>query len=299
MRRTKTASLRAIALLAIAVSLTGCASMSEKDPYERYNRSMFEFNDAVDRNALKPAATAYKTVLPSFVQTGVGNFFGNLSDVWSSANNFMQGKGERGFSDFTRVIINSTFGLGGLLDIASEAGLQKHNEDFGQTLGYWGMPSGPYLMLPLLGPSTVRDTAGLPVDIAADPWGYKVSNQTRNIGTVVRVVDQRAGLLDATNLMEEAALDRYEFIRDGYLQQRKSKVFDGEGSRKEAQAARADEAEPSAKSIKAAYADEPEPTAQSIKDAYKEEPAPQAPAPAGTPAPAETPKPVSSETPSK
>jgi phospholipid-binding lipoprotein MlaA len=299
MIRIKTAGLRAIALLAVAVSLTGCASLSEKDPYEKYNRSMFEFNDAIDRNALKPAATAYKTVLPTFVQTGVNNFFGNLSDVWSSANNFMQGKGERGLTDFTRVIINSTFGLAGVLDIASEAGLQKHNEDFGQTLGYWGMPSGPYLMLPLLGPSTLRDTAGLPVDIAADPWGYKVSIQTRNIGTVVRVVDQRAVLLDATNLMEEAALDRYEFIRDGYLQQRKSKVFDGESSRKEAQAARADEAQPSAQSIKAAYAEEPEPTAQSIKDAYKEEPATEVPAPAATPAPAETPKTVSSETASK
>jgi phospholipid-binding lipoprotein MlaA len=265
---------RAAALLLAALSLTGCASMHEKDPYEKFNRSMFAFNDSVDRNALKPAATAYKTVLPSFVQTGVNNFFANLSDAWSGTNNWMQGKGERGLSDFTRVLINSTFGLGGVIDIASDAGLPKHNEDFGQTLGYWGVPPGPYIMLPLLGPSTLRDTAGLPLDIAADPWGYGISSRARNIGTVVRVIDQRAVLLDATNLMEEAALDRYEFIRDGFLQQRKSKVFDGEGSRKAAKEARAeDEAQPTAKSIKAAYADDDE-----------------------TPAPV---KPVSSETPTK
>ncbi|MFL6659157.1 MAG: VacJ family lipoprotein [Massilia sp.] len=278
---------RPVALILLAVSLSGCASLSEKDPYEKFNRSMFAFNDAVDRNALKPAATAYKTILPNFVQTGVNNFFSNLGDVWNSANNMMQGKGERGLSDFSRVLINSTFGLGGLIDIASDAGLAKHNEDFGQTLGYWGVPSGPYLMLPLLGPSTLRDTAGLPIDIAADPWGYGVSSRTRNVGTVVRVVDQRSVLLDATNLMEEAALDRYEFIRDGYLQQRKSKVFDGETSRKAAKEARAqDEAEPTAKSIKAAYGDDdtgPTPTPT-------EAPTP----PATTAAPS-----VSSETPVK
>ena len=253
---TTSAGLRTGALLLAALSLGGCASMHEKDPYEKFNRSMFAFNDAVDRNALKPAATAYKAVLPSFVQTGVNNFFSNLSDLWSSANNVMQGKGERGLSDFTRVLINSTFGLGGVLDLASDAGLAKHNEDFGQTLGYWGVPSGPYIMLPILGPSTLRDTAGLPVDIAADPWGYGISSRARNIGTVVRVVDQRAVLLDATNLLEEAALDRYEFIRDGYLQQRKSRVFDGEDSRKAAKQARAEEAAAEPKIVKTVYTDD-------------------------------------------
>lgn len=256
---TSSAGPRTGALLLAALSLAGCASMSEKDPYEKFNRSMFTFNDAVDRNALKPAATAYKAVLPSFVQTGVNNFFSNLSDVWSSANNLMQGKGERGLSDITRVLINSTFGLGGVIDIASDAGLARHNEDFGQTLGYWGVPSGPYVMLPILGPSTLRDTAGLPVDIAADPWGYGISSRARNIGTVVRVVDQRAVLLDATNLLEEAALDRYEFIRDGYLQQRKSKVFDGEESRKAAKQARAEEAASEPKVVKTVYTDDEAP----------------------------------------
>jgi phospholipid-binding lipoprotein MlaA len=289
------ARVRSTALLAIALALTGCASLSEKDPYERYNRTVFDFNDAVDRNALKPAATAYKAVTPSFVQTGISNFFGNLGDVWNSANNLLQGKGEAGMSDFTRVMINTTFGLGGLFDIASEAGLPKHNEDFGQTLGYWGMPSGPYLILPILGPSTLRDTSALPVDIYADPWGYGIDSQTRNIGTAVRVVDQRAALLDASTLLEDAALDRYEFIRDGYLQRRKGQVFDGEGSRKEAKAARAADAEPSASSIKAAYADDApaEPAkaeASAEKDAVKE--VPQETAPDAT-------KAVSSETGSK
>ncbi|KQW89869.1 ABC transporter [Massilia sp. Root418] len=214
--------------VAAAAVLTGCAGPNPRDPYEGFNRSMFKFNDAVDQAALKPAATAYKNVLPTFVQTGVNNFFGNLSDVWSAANGFLQGKGEQGMSDVMRVALNSTFGLLGVLDIASEAGLKKHNEDFGQTLGYWGVESGPYLMLPLLGPSTVRDTVALPLDIKADPWGYKDPVNVRNIGSVTRVIDKRAGLLDATSLMEEAALDRYEFVRDSFLQARQSKVYDGE-----------------------------------------------------------------------
>jgi len=217
----------ALAMAACAV-LSGCAAPSNpEDPFEKFNRASFAFNDAVDRVALKPAATAYKKVTPGFVQTGVGNFFGNLSDAWSSVNNFLQGKGEAGMTDFTRFALNSTFGIVGLLDIASEAGLQKHDEDLGQTLGYWGVPSGPYLMLPIFGPSTVRDTAALPGDMWGAPWSHKEPVNWRNIGTGVRVVDTRAAVLDASNLMEEAALDRYEFIRDGFLQRRQSQVYDG------------------------------------------------------------------------
>ncbi len=285
---------RAFAMLLLAVSLTGCASMSEKDPYEKFNRGVYKFNDTVDRAALKPAATAYKKVVPSFMQTGVNNFFYNLSDVWSGANNLMQGKGERGLSDLTRVLINTTFGLGGVIDWASDAGLDRHSEDFGQTLGYWGVPSGPYVMLPLLGPSTLRDTAALPVDITADPWGYGITSRERNIGTVVRVIDQRALLLDASNILEGAALDPYEFMRDGYLQQRKSKVFDGEGSRQAAKNARNDDAAPDAKSIAAAYADDEEEVeapkdakTDATKDAVKDD------------ASKEVVPPVSSETPAK
>ena len=221
---------RGVALTATACAvLSGCASPSNpQDPLEKFNRATFAFNDTVDRVALKPAATAYKNVLPGFVQTGVSNFFGNLSDAWSSVNNLLQGKGQEGASDFMRFALNSTFGIAGLLDIASEAGMQKHNEDFGQTLGVWGIPSGPYLMLPLLGPSTIRDTAALPADIWADPWSYKDPVNVRNIGIGVRAIDQRASILEASNLFEEAALDRYEFIRDGYLQRRQSRVYDGE-----------------------------------------------------------------------
>jgi len=212
-----------------AVLLSGCAGPNPRDPYEGFNRAMFTFNDTVDRVALKPVATAYEKVTPSFVQTGVSNFFGNLSDVWTAANNLMQGKGEQGMSDIMRVALNSTFGLLGVLDIASEAGLQKHNEDFGQTLGYWGLQSGPYLMLPLLGPSTVRDTSGLPLDmLVGDAWRYTDPEYVRNWGSALRLVDKRASLLDASSLLEDAALDRYEFIRDGFLQRRQSQVYDGE-----------------------------------------------------------------------
>lgn len=220
--------------MAIAAGLSACATgTNPRDPLEGYNRAMFKFNDTVDQVALKPVATAYKKVTPSFVQTGVGNFFGNLSDVWSAVNNLLQGKGEAGLQDVVRVGMNSTFGIFGLIDFASQAGIPKHNEDFGQTLGWYGIQPGPYVMLPLLGPSTVRDTVALPLDITGDPWRYKDPVSVRNIGTVTRVVDKRAALLDATNLMEAAALDRYEFIRDGFLQARESKVFDGDTDRRD------------------------------------------------------------------
>ncbi|MBQ5938684.1 VacJ family lipoprotein [Massilia sp. AB1] len=222
---------RASALAAVAamLALTGCASTATnpQDPLEGYNRAVFSLNDAVDRTVLKPTATVYKDYTPGPVQTGVNNFFGNLSDAWSGVNNLLQGKGQAGMGDLTRFAFNSTFGLLGVLDIASEAGIPKHNEDFGQTLGVWGVPSGPYLMLPLLGPSTVRDTAALPADIGADIWKYKQPDNWRNIGNAVRVVDKRATLLDATSLLEDAALDRYDFIRDGYMQRRQSQVYDG------------------------------------------------------------------------
>ncbi|MBA5604727.1 VacJ family lipoprotein [Duganella sp. FT3S] len=214
--------------LGAAVLLSGCAGPNPRDPYESFNRAMFKFNDTVDQVALKPAATAYRAVLPSFVQTGIDNFFGNLADVWSAVNNLLQGKGEAGMSDVARVTLNTSFGLLGLIDFASQAGLPKHNEDFGQTLGYWGVPSGPYLMLPLFGASTVRDTAALPLDFNGDLWRYKEPVYLRNIGTATRAVDQRANLLDASSLLEDAALDRYEFVRDGFLQRRESKVYDGE-----------------------------------------------------------------------
>lgn len=223
-------------VLVIALSLTGCAtSRNPQDPLEHFNRAMFSFNDAVDQAALKPAATVYRRVLPSFVQTGVGNFFGNLSDVWTAVNNLMQGKLEDGMIDVMRFAVNSTLGFAGLLDIGTEAGLTRHKEDFGQTLGKWGVGSGPYVVLPLLGSSTVRDTFALPVDFAGDPWSYKYPVRWRNVGSVVRVVDARAAVLDASKFIEEAAIDRYEFVRDAYLQRRQSKIYDGDDPRSKQQ----------------------------------------------------------------
>jgi len=223
------------AALGASLTLGGCATNNPKDPFEKFNRTMFSFNDKVDQVALKPAATAYKKVTPGFVQTGVNNFFGNLSDLWSSVNQFAQLKGQDGLNDFMRFAVNSTLGLGGVLDIATPAGMRKHNEDLGQTLGYWGVPSGPYLMLPLLGPSTVRDTAALPGDSWGDGWMHLYPVNDRNTGIVLRAVDQRASVLDASNLLEDAALDRYEFIRDGYLQRRNSKVLDTDKAQERAE----------------------------------------------------------------
>lgn len=218
-----------IATLSAALALiTGCATNNPKDPFEPFNRAMFSFNDGLDKAALKPAAEVYSNVLPSFIQNGIGNFFGNLGDVWTAINNFLQGKMADGLSDVMRVALNTTMGFAGFLDIGTEAGLTKHNEDFGQTLGKWGMKSGPYVVLPVLGSSTLRDTAATPLDFAGDPWHYKRPVAWRNGGSVVHVVDVRASVLDASNLLEEAALDRYVFVRDAYLQRRQSKVFDGE-----------------------------------------------------------------------
>lgn len=217
-----------VLLLASAFVLTGCATNNPKDPLEQYNRAMFKFNDRLDAAAIKPAAEIYSSLLPSWMQTGIGNFFGNLGDVGSAANNFLQGKFEDGLNGVMRVAVNSSFGLGGVLDISTEAGLHKHREDFGQTLGRWGVSSGPYLVLPGLGSSTLRDAAVLPLDMAADPWSYQTAIRVRNLGTGVRLIDQRAAVLDASNLVEEAALDKYEFVRDAYMQRRESKIYDGE-----------------------------------------------------------------------
>ena len=219
-----------VGALALVTMLTGCATTSgnPQDPFEGFNRTMFRFNDAVDETVLKPVATGYQKVTPSFVQAAIGNFFGNLGDVWTSVNNFLQGNVHDGISDAMRVAVNTTMGLGGILDIASEAGMSKHKEDFGQTLGVWGVPSGPYLVLPLIGSSTIRDTAALPADFAGDPWLYTNSVSVRNTGTAVRIVDERAALLGASNLLDDVALDKYAFVRDAWLQRRQSLIGGGE-----------------------------------------------------------------------
>lgn len=221
------------AALAAVVLLGGCAvGQDPRDPLEHFNRAIFSVNDNIDKYALKPTAEVYKDNVPSFVQTGVYNFFGNLGDVWTALNQFLQLNVAGGVNDTMRVAINTFFGFAGVLDIASEAGLPKHKQDFGATLGTWGVPAGPYVVLPFFGPSNVRDTAALPVDVKGDLyWHYADPIWVRNSGTALRVVDTRSGLLDAGSLIEEAALDRYEFLRDGYLQRRANKIRDNREGR--------------------------------------------------------------------
>jgi phospholipid-binding lipoprotein MlaA len=214
-----------IAMLVMATALGGCATThNPDDPLEGFNRAMFSFNETVDRAAVKPVAQAYENVLPSFVQTGIGNFFGNLGDLWTSVNQLLQGNVANGMSDLTRFAVNSTIGLGGLLDVGTEARLPKHKADFGQTLGVWGVASGPYMVLPVFGPSNLRDTAALPVDSYGDLWLYKRPVNWRNVGYGVRMIDRRAQLLNAGNLLDDAALDKYQFVRDAYVQRRQSQI---------------------------------------------------------------------------
>lgn len=217
-------------LLAALGGLGGCATTggNPDDPLEGYNRAMFGFNDSVDKAIIKPVAEGYKAVVPAFARTGVTNFFSNLGDIWIGVNNILQGKLGAGASDFGRFAINTTAGILGLFDVASNAGLDKHDEDFGQTLGRWGVGSGVYVVLPFLGPSSVRDGFGrLAVDWQGDPIWYVSNVPTRNQLYGLRLVDTRASLLDASRLMEEAALDRYAYLRGAYLQRRRSLVYDG------------------------------------------------------------------------
>jgi len=222
-------SLQQHLLLASALTLVGCASNGDpRDPLEPMNRAIYSFNEKVDEIALKPVAEVYDAVLPSPVRTGVRNFFSNLDDVVVLANNALQLKGEAAVSDFLRIAFNTTLGFAGVLDIASEMGLEKHDEDFGQTLGHWGVDTGPYFVMPLLGPSTIRDTTGWAVDsFYIDPVGYLEDNDARLAANTVRVISRRADLLDAKRAIDMAALDGYEFTRDLYLEHRLAKVHDG------------------------------------------------------------------------
>ena len=212
-----------LALIVGAVLLTGCATVANpdpRDPLESYNRGMTDFNEQVDAMVLKPVATAYKEVTPAPVRTGVRNFFANLGDVWSFVNNVLQLRAEAATASFTRVNVNTFFGLGGLLDIASEMGIERHRQDFGLTLGRWGVGTGPYLVLPILGPSTVRDTVALPVDFYGNPVSYVDPVSARNSLYALRAVDVRANLLRAGAVLDSAALDKYSFTRDVFLQVR-------------------------------------------------------------------------------
>jgi len=224
-------SIRKLCLLvSVAALSSACTTMrapSEADPLEGLNRSVDGFNQVVDRAVVKPLAQGYDKVTAPEVKLVIGNFFSNLDDVSVAFNNLLQGKPKAAGSDITRFALNTTIGIVGLADVATELGFQKHDEDFGQTLGVWGVGSGPYLVLPLLGPSTLRDAPARFVDAPLDPLYHYDDVRVRNSLLVVNVVNTRARLLPATDLVERIALDQYAFVRDAYLQRRASLIRDG------------------------------------------------------------------------
>jgi phospholipid-binding lipoprotein MlaA len=228
-----------LALLVLPLMLmTGCATVGgpqvkqsagqKLDPWENWNRKVFAFNEGLDEHVLKPVATTYRKLTPSFLRTGISNFFNNAEDAWSAVNHFLQGKGESGMQMLVRFNTNTFFGLGGILDVASEAGIERQPEDFGQTLGKWGFGAGAYIVWPVLGPSSVRDSAALPLDrtmTSPAPLFKPEVAQWEVLG--LQLVNTRAGLLDASRVIDDIALDKYTFLRDAYLARRRSLVYDG------------------------------------------------------------------------
>lgn len=213
----------------VLASAVGCATgpdANPRDPMEPFNRGVYKFNDVVDDAVLKPVATAYQQVTPSMVQSGVSNFFENLGDLRSSVHAGLQLRPREASENFMRFGVNTVFGLAGILDVASEVGIPRTRMDMGHTLGRWGVPAGAYLVLPILGPSSVRDGAGMLVDMNVDPLSGMNDVSARNSLTALRIVDTRAGLLRATSLLDEAALDPYSFTRDLYISRRQSQVDD-------------------------------------------------------------------------
>ena len=214
----------------VFVMITGCSTIATKnsvDPWESWNRSVFSFNDSLDTGIVKPVATAYTNFVPSFLRTGVNNFFSNLTGVWTVVNSTLQLKPQVAVEAFFRVTINSTLGLGGLLDVASEMNLERHTADFGQTLGHYGVPPGPYLVMPLLGSSTLRDALASTLISRGDLVWQLNSIAARNSLYALRLLDTRANLLRTTSVLEGVALDKYTFTRDIYLQVRRNDILDG------------------------------------------------------------------------
>ena len=224
------------AVLALAVLLAGCATTHDdpRDPLEGFNRGMYAFNDGFDRYLARPVAGVYDKWIPGEIRDRVRNFFANLQDPMIGVHNILQGKLEDGFLDWVRFGFNSTLGLFGLHDIATDMGYEKHDEDFGQTFGTWGVGTGPYLVLPILGPSTLRDGTGTVLGFFTDPLTYVEPDALAWGAYGLRFTQTRADLLETTRVLEEAALDRYVFLRDAYLQRRRSQIYDGRPPREEA-----------------------------------------------------------------
>jgi phospholipid-binding lipoprotein MlaA len=221
-------------MLGLAVLMVGCASIpagvepSPHDPWESFNRSVFEFNEGLDAYLLKPVVTAYRFILPEFIREGIYNFFSNYGDLYTALYNLLQGKPGDAFNDLMRVAVNTTMGLGGLIDLATPGGLEKHKEDWGQTLGVWGVPAGPYVVLPFFGPSNVRDTFGTAADLESDYLFRLLPNVgLRNSLTGLRVVNARNTYYEAGDLLDGAAIDKYSFVRDAYIQRRQYQINEG------------------------------------------------------------------------
>jgi phospholipid-binding lipoprotein MlaA len=221
-------------LFAVAGLMQACSTLGTKtagdrlDPWENWNRKVFAFNEGLDEKVLEPVAQKYADVVPRPVRSGVSNFFGNVGDAWSAINNFLQGKFSNGLHDVIRVGTNTVFGLFGVLDVATEFGLDHQYEDFGQTLGVWGVGAGAYVVWPLFGPSSVRDSVAMPLDLAASPAVLINDGTVRWEITTLHLINKRASLLGASRVIDGIALDKYTFLRDAYLQRRRSLVYDGE-----------------------------------------------------------------------
>ena len=213
--------------LPVVLALSGCATAQSPDPLESWNRGVFSFNETVDVHVLKPVAEGYVKVTPQPVRTGVRNFFGNIGDVWSSVNLFLQGRLKEGAASTMRVAVNSTLGLGGLIDLATPMRLDRFNEDLGQTLGVWGAPSGAYIVWPLMGPSSVRDSANFVTSMTFSATTLIDGAREDNLARLLNVVSTRAAYLSATDLLDSVALDKYAFTRDAYLQRRQSLIDQG------------------------------------------------------------------------
>ena len=226
--------IKRVVLLVVTTALVGCASIpagvepSPHDPWESFNRSVFEFNEGLDAYLLKPVVAGYRFILPEFVRQGIYNFFSNYSDIYTALFNLLQGRLDYAFNDLMRVAVNTTMGLGGLLDLATPGGLEKHKEDWGQTLGVWGVPAGPYVVLPFFGPSNVRDAFGTVADLESDYlFRFLPDVALRNSVTGLRVVNARNTYYEAGDLLDGAAIDKYSFMRDAYIQRREYQINEG------------------------------------------------------------------------